>query len=73
MLSDKNKKFKIAFTNKNNSSLIITAYYIEKSENIFEKTYSLEEIKKYKIFIEYNSIDKILDEIYKLIDNKIGK
>ena len=70
ILSDKNNKFKIVFTNKNNSSLIITAYYIEKSENIFEKTYSLEEIKKYKIFIEYNSIDKILDEIYKLIDNK---
>ena len=69
--SDKNHSFNIIFTNLTTSIKITASFEDDILIKLYEKTLSLDELKKNKFFVIYDSIDEIYDElIYNLNKNQ---
>ena len=68
--SNKGNKYITTFKN-NGTNLLITSIYDDIiRKNFYESLYSLEKIKENKAFYIYDTIDKILSELFPLIDKK---
>ena len=66
--SNKGNKYITTFKN-NGTNLLITSIYDDIiRKNFYESLYSLEKIKENKAFYIYDTIDKILSELFPLID-----
>lgn len=68
LISNKENKFIITFTNKNSSSLFISAIFNDGIiKEFYEKEFAIEKIKENKAFAFHETIDEILSEIFPLI------
>ena len=71
LFSDKSHKFKISFINEVTSLKISCVYENElRGINTYISDFKLEKIKENKFFYFYESIDEILSDIFKIIDEK---
>ena len=71
--SDKNRKFTIEITNKNNSIYIYTFYEGDLNKDEYEKEYQLEDLQKDKYLSILGSIDNIFKELTNFFNTKISE
>ena len=71
LISDKSHKFKISFINEGTYLKIICTCENElKILHSYESNFKLEKIKENKLFYFYESIDEVLSDLFKIIDEK---
>ena len=68
--SEKNRKFTISFSQDINTVKINGSYQENSILFDYEGTQALENLKRFKTFRGFDSLEEILDEIYNFIDNK---
>ena len=72
LTSDKSHKFKITFINEISSLKIKCIYENElKISKSYISNFNLDKIKENKFFLAYESIDEILSDLFKIIDEKM--
>ena len=70
MFSNKKKKFSVKLINNITSLCIFASSKENFIERKYENIFSINNLKKHKIFYFHDSIDEILEELFPIIDNK---